>query len=135
MQRFQQTQTAFTPERQVVAALQFTIPLYDGGLARARSSQAECRTEVLRQHREEARRNVILQVRQTHTELTNACGRRLVAERNVTEAREALRAARCRYESGLSTLVEFQAAQAALVQALVSRSQVRCLRAARPNSW
>jgi OMF family outer membrane factor len=124
-QQIQQTHSAFNLGTQTVVGAILTIPLYDGGLASSRAEQANCRVKQLREQREEARRNVVLQVRHAYTDLSNAYDRLEVAERNVRQAREAMRAARCRYEYGLSLLVELQASQTDLVDALVSQSQTR----------
>lgn len=117
--------TGFSPGTQNTTALVLSIPLFDGGITSARVKQAKEAVVQLQAALEDSRRTVLLQVEDAHRELRNAWQLIQSAERTVEEAAEALRIARLRYESDVSTNVEMLDAQATYSQAQFALAQAR----------
>ncbi len=93
-----------------------TIPLWDGGVTRARTRQARAEVDQAAAAARGARLQVEEEVRRTWTDLLEAVERRKAAAANTVQAREALRIARVRYEAGIAQNVEVTDAQVALTQ-------------------
>ncbi|MCS6777964.1 MAG: TolC family protein [Chloroherpetonaceae bacterium] len=105
------------------AVAQVTIPLYDGGLARARSRQARADVATAETNRRAVVDQIVLEVRQAYLNLLQARDRVAVANQALAQAQEAFRLARVRYEAGVTAVagvspqIELSDAQTALVQA------------------
>lgn len=114
-----------------VAQAQIAIPLYDGGLARARSQQARADLATSETNRRAAVDIVNLEVRQAYLNLLQARDRVAVANRALAQAQEGFRLARVRYDAGvtlqagISPQLELSDAQTALTQA--QNNQVNAL--------
>lgn len=117
--------TGFSPGTQNTTSLVLSIPLFDGGITSARVNQAREAVVQLQAALEDSRRTVLLQVEAAHRELYNAWQLIESAEQTVAEAAEALRIARLRYESDVSTVVEMLEAQAAYSRAQLSLARAR----------
>lgn len=111
-----------TTESYVLAV---SFPLYDGGTANARTTQARADVATAEVNRRQAIDNVNLEVRQAYLSLLQARDRVAVANQALSEALESYRLARVRYTNGVSTLVEISDAQNALTQA--ENNQVNAL--------
>jgi outer membrane protein len=94
-----------------------TLSVFDSGLIRARVRQAQSQEDAARARLEQVRQSVAQDVRTALTNLREARARLATAGANVTQAREALRIARVRYQAGVSTTVEVTDAEVALTQA------------------
>jgi outer membrane protein TolC len=94
-----------------------TVPIWDAGLAQARTRQARADVAAAAAQLTAARDTVAEEVKIALEDLRDAAERRRSASANVTEAREALRIARVRYTAGLAPNVEVTDAEAALTQA------------------
>jgi outer membrane protein len=105
------------------AVAQLNLPLYEGGLARARVRQAHANVATAETNRRISVDQVTLEVRQAYLNLVEARDRIAVANQALSEARESYRLARVRYNAGVSEqvgvspLLELSNAQAALTQA------------------
>lgn len=105
------------------AVAQVTIPLYDGGLARARGRQARAEVATAETNRRAVVDQIVLEVRQAYLNLLQARDRVAVANQALAQAQEAFRLARVRYEAGVTAVagvspqIELSDAQTALVQA------------------
>ncbi len=99
------------------AVAQVNLPLYEGGLARARVTQARADVATAETNRRQTVDLVTLDVRQAYLNLLEARNRVAVANQALGEAQESYRLARVRYNAGVSALVEVSDAQAALTQA------------------
>jgi outer membrane protein len=105
------------------AVAQLSVPLYEGGVARARVRQARADVATAETNRRISLDQVTLEVRQAYLNLVQARDRVAVANQALAEARESFRLARVRYnagvseQSGISPLLEVSDAQAALTQA------------------
>ena len=97
--------------------LVFSIPLYDGGVAEAKSTQAEGAIQQLQAVVDQSRRDIQLEVEAGYSELQCLWQQLDTAGLALTAAQEAARIARLRYQSGFSTNLELLDAEAALTQA------------------
>jgi outer membrane protein len=105
------------------AVVSLSVPIFDGGTARARVQQARADVATAETDRRQAVDLVALEVRSTYLQLVQARDRVAVANQALAEAQEAFRLARVRYnagvsaQAGISPLLEVSDAQAALTQA------------------
>lgn len=99
------------------------IPLFDGGVARARGRQARADLATSETNRRAATDQVSLEVRQAYLTLWQSRDRVAVANQALAQAQEAFRLARVRYDAGvtgqagISPQLELSDAQTALTQA------------------
>ena len=112
-----------TDTESFVVALSF--PLYDGGLANGRVTQARADIATAETNRRTAVDTVHLDVRTSYLNLLQARDRVAVANASLGQAIESYRLARVRYTNGVSTLVEVSDAQNALT--LAENNQVNAL--------
>lgn len=122
-QALQQNVTGFVPGQQYTTSITFDVPLFDGGLTRARVNQGREIVEQLTQSREEQRRAVLLEVDQAYLDLTSAQEQLKVAQVASRQAEEAERVARVRYQAGVSTSLELQDAIAETSRARFGQAQ------------
>jgi len=122
---YTRTVTGFNPGQQNVTGLVLSIPLFDGGMAGARTDQALAVVEQLVQQLEGTRRDVLLEVREAYNTLVNNWDKIAVAEKTVAQSAEGLRVANLRYRSGVSTNVELLSAQTDYSQARFSLAQAQ----------
>lgn len=94
-----------------------SMPIFEGGLTRARVRQAQGEVETAIVTEDQVRQAVALDVQQAILSMSDAVERMQSAAKNVDQAREALRLAKLRYQEGISTTLEVTDAQAALTQA------------------
>lgn len=106
-----------------VAAL--SIPLYEGGLTRARVKQAKEDEEVAKIRLDQATLGVELEVKQAFLNLETASKLIEVAESNVAKAKEALRLANLRYENEIGTQLEVSDAELQYARAMTSLAAAR----------
>jgi outer membrane protein TolC len=103
--------------------LNFTLPIYDGGLARARNAQARAAVSSAETSQRQAVDLVTLDVQQTYLNLVQARDQVAVANQALAQAQAGLLLARVRYEAGVSAkagispLIELSGAQVALTAA------------------
>jgi len=113
-----QNATAFQPNQLWVAGVQLSVPIFDGGLVKAKVSQAKEDVLQLRENLAEAQRNISLEVEMRHSDLLTSWARKEVAEKALVQADEFLRLAQLRYKVGVSTNLE-------LLQAETSQAEAR----------
>lgn len=105
------------------AVLSLSLPLFDGGVARARVQEARADVATAETNRRQAVDLVALEVRSAYLQLVQARDRVAVSNQALAQAQEAFRLARVRYnagvsaQAGISPLLEVSDAQAALTQA------------------
>ncbi|GAB4456143.1 MAG: hypothetical protein OHK0029_13570 [Armatimonadaceae bacterium] len=113
---------AFQLNRLATFGVTLTVPISDGGLARARKQQAEAEREAAVTTRRLAEDAITLEVQQAYLDLRTARERLRVAAAALEQGREAVRMARVRYQSGISAegvspLLEVSDAQTGQTQA------------------
>lgn len=117
----------FTPANQGSIGLTIDVPIFDGGVAKARVRQARSDVARAQTDRRAAVDAVTLEVQQALVNLAEARERVAVATVAVNQAREAFRLARLRSQAGvtaapqLSPQIELSNAQSSLTQAETNR--------------
>ncbi len=113
----------FTRRNVGAATLGVSVPIFDGGLARARVQAARAEIATAETNRRQAVDQVGLDVQQAYLTLLQARNRVAVANVGLSQAREAARLARVRYnagvsqQAGVSPILELSNAQNSLAQA------------------
>jgi outer membrane protein len=110
----QRTSTAFQTPNQWAVGLELRWPLFDGGLAKARFSQAEAVRVQLSEGRRELERQVRLEVENALVRGQSAVQNLEVSRRNLVSAREAARLGELRFKMGVGTHQEVLDVQARL---------------------
>lgn len=120
--------TGFSPQYTTgQASLSVTLPIFDGGVTRARVQQARAEVSTAETNRRQSLDQVALEVRSAYLQLVQSRDRVAVANQALAQAQEAFRLARVRYnagvsaQAGISPLLEVSDAQAALTQAESNR--------------
>lgn len=120
---YQPDNGAFTLQNSTVATLTLSVPIFDGGLAKARRKEANGALESAESNARAASDQVKLEIRSASIELLQARSRIAAAEAGLKMAREAYRIAKERYDVGVSQSsvvspqLELSAAQSALAGA------------------
>lgn len=116
-----------TPINEPEAIVGLNIPLYDAGVARDRVKQARAEVAASITSKRDVTDHIALEVQQAYLGLVQARDQVAVANQAVVQARTAFSIARVRYNAGvgsragLSPLLEFADAQAALILAETNR--------------
>lgn len=113
----QRTSTAFQTPNQWAVGLELRIPLYDGGLSRAKTSQAKAVVSQLRESRRELERQIRLEVEEALVRCRTSAQNLAVGLRTQESAQEASRLADLRFRLGVGTHQEVLDAQANARQA------------------
>ncbi len=108
-----------------VALLHLSMPIWDGGVTKAKVDQANADVEKSAQTLQNIKLAVALDVKNATLALKDALKRMATAEQNVKLAEEALRLANVRYNAGVSTMVELSDAELALTQARTEHVNAR----------
>jgi len=103
--------------------LSLTLPIFNGFDAEARIGQAKAQIRELDWTRKGLSDAIAFEVRQAVLNLNQARETLLSQERNVEQAREAVRIAELNYSEGLATNLDVSTAQVALSQARTNHSQ------------
>ena len=117
------TAAGFARVHQAEIGLNLNVPIFDGGLSKARVHEAEGDIAVAETGRRQAVDQVQVEVEQAYLTLMQARDRVAVANVGLSQAREASRLAQVRYSAGVSQTVgvspilEISAAQTSLTQA------------------
>jgi len=93
-----------------------SLPLFDSGATHARVHQAQSDITMASLAEQDKRQQVVLEVRQAYLSLHEAQQRMSTTEKDVAQAREALRLAQVRYKAGVSVSVEVTDAEVAFAQ-------------------
>lgn len=102
------------------AGINVSVPLLNGKLYAARWSEAQLRTEALDRDVDDLTLRVSEQVRVAWLEADSAFRRLDVTARLVSQAKQSLRLAQTRYDSGLGSMVELNQAQVSQVSAEIA---------------
>ena len=101
------------------------LPLFDGGVAAAKSDQAEGALQQLQAGVEQLERDIALEVEAGQARLHSSWANLETSRDALVAAQEAARIARVRYQNGFSTNLELLDAEAALTQALQNQLSAR----------
>ncbi|MHB9132589.1 MAG: TolC family protein [Armatimonadota bacterium] len=102
-------------------AVALEVPLFDGGISRARSNQAKAQLKQLQAREEALHQGITMQVTSAVLSLQAAQQRVLSATDALTTAQEAYRMAETSYKNQVVPMVDVLAAQTALTNARVQR--------------
>jgi len=116
-----QPATAFGEDYSWNVSVAVSMPLWDGGQARAGAREARESVQQLQQTYELTRQAIELEVKQALLDIEAARQRIETMATAVTQAEESLRVARVRYEAGMSPQVELTDAELALTLARTNR--------------
>jgi outer membrane protein TolC len=105
------------------AALGFSIPIFEGGAARARARQAEANIAIAETNFANQRDQIRFQVEQAYSQLNSNFENIQTTALAVQQAIEALRLARLRFQAGVGTQTDVLQAQTALTQARFNNLQ------------
>jgi outer membrane protein TolC len=107
------------------ALLDLKIPIWDGGVTKAKVAQASADVGSSEDSLEQVRLAVSLEVQTAVANLLEATERVRTASENVKLAEKSLRIANDRYDSGIAILVEVADAESALTQAKFNAVQAK----------
>ena len=113
----QRNSTTFQTPNQWSVGVELRWPLFDGGLAQARSAQAAAVVTQLQEGRREMERQVRLEVEEGLVRCATSRQNLEVSRHNLTSATEAARLAELRFKAGVGTHQEVLDAQAHLREA------------------
>jgi outer membrane protein len=99
------------PESYSAAGINMNIPVFNGGLFKARRNEAESRAAAAAKDVQDLSVLIARDVRIAWLDANDAFRRLDVTARMVTEAKEALRLAQARYDNALGSIVELNQAQ------------------------
>jgi outer membrane protein len=101
------------------------IPIFNGGLFKARETEASFRSEAARQRFNDQELQVIRDVRVAYLNGKTAFDRVSLTEQMLTQAQSSLDLAQSRYELGLSSIVELSQAQLNLTSAQIASASAK----------
>jgi outer membrane protein len=113
------------PGRYGAIGLNVTIPIFNGGLFKARQSEAELRAKAAGDNVTDLENRVTRDVRVAYYNATNAYDRMALTRQLVDQATQALDLAQVRYENGLGNIVEVSTAQLNLTSAQIADTTAR----------
>ena len=94
-----------------------TVPLFNGGLFKARQTEAELKAKAATQNIRDLENRVTRDVHVAYLNATSALDRVSLTQQLVQQAQRALDLAQARYDLGLSQIVELSQAQLNLTSA------------------
>jgi outer membrane protein len=113
------------PGRYGAIGLNVNIPIFNGGLFKARQSEAELRARAAGDNITDLENRVTRDVRVAYYNATTAYDRMALTKQLVDQAAMALDLAQVRYENGLGTIVELSTAQLNLTSAQIADTNAR----------
>jgi outer membrane protein TolC len=102
-----------------------SLPFFDSGATRAQVRQAQSEVATADYNEQDISQQIALELRQADLDLQNAQERRQSTEKDVEQAKEALRLAQVRYQAGVSPAVEVIDAETAFAQSRSNQVNAR----------
>jgi len=102
--------------------LNVTIPIFNGGLFKARTEEARLKAQAAAQNLTNEQNLVIRDVRVAWLNATTAYDKLALTKQLLDQAQQALRLAQMRYDSGLGSIVELSQAQLNLTSAQITNT-------------
>jgi outer membrane protein len=116
---------AAIPGRYGAIGLNVTIPIFNGGLYKARQGEAELKAKAAADNVTDLENRVTRDVRVAYYNAINAYDRMGLTKQLVDQAAQALDLAQVRYENGLGNIVEVSTAQLNLTSAQIADASAR----------
>lgn len=108
------------PGKYGAIGMNVSIPIFNGGLFKARQKQAEARAKAATENVNDLQNQVVRDVRVAYLNATTAYDRMALTQQLLQQATLALDLAKTRYELGLSNIVELSTAQLNLTSAQIA---------------
>jgi outer membrane protein len=105
--------------------LNVTIPIFNGGLFKARQAEAELKARAATQNISDLQNRITRDVRVAWLNATTAYDRLALTQQLLDEAQLALDLAQSRYDLGLGSIVELSQAQLSLTSAQIANASAR----------
>jgi outer membrane protein len=122
---FVPTGQATIPGRYGAIGLNVTIPIFNGGLFKARQTEAELKAKAASQNISAEQNRVIRDVRVAYLNATTDYDRLALTDQLLQQAQLALDLAQTRYNLGLSSIVELSQAQLNLTSAQIASASAK----------
>jgi outer membrane protein len=116
---------ATIPGRYGALGLNVTIPVFNGGLFKARQSEAELKSKAAAQNVSDLENRVTRDVRVAYLNATTALDRLALTEQLLQQAQLAMDLAQNRYDLGLGSIVELSQAQLNVTSAQIANAAAR----------
>ena len=116
---------ATVPGRYGAAGLNLTIPVFNGGLFKARQTEAELRAQAATQNINDLANRVTRDVRVAYLNASTAYDRVGLTGQLLKQAQLSLDLAQSRYDLGLSAIIELSQAQLNLTSAQIAAASAR----------
>jgi outer membrane protein len=113
------------PGRFGALGVNVNIPVFNGGLFKARRTEAELRAQAAGQNVKDLENRIARDVRVTYLDAMNASDRIALTQQLLDQARLAMELAQSRYDLGLSSIVELTQAQLNLTSAEIATAGAR----------
>lgn len=113
------------PNRYGAIGMNVSIPIFNGGLFRARQTQADLKARAAAGNVSDLRNRITRDVRVAWLSATNAYDRMALTRQLVEQARLALDLAQSRYDLGLGSMVELSTAQLNVTSASIADANAR----------
>ncbi|HMC61998.1 MAG TPA: TolC family protein, partial [Candidatus Solibacter sp.] len=108
------------PGRYGAIGMNVTIPIFNGGLFKARQAEAELKAKAATENVNDLQNRVIRDVRVAWLSATTAYDRMALTQQLLQQAGSALDLAQTRYDYGLGNIVELSTAQLSLTAAQIA---------------
>jgi outer membrane protein len=113
------------PGRYGAVGVNLNIPIFNGGLFRARQTEAELKAKAAGQRINDVENRVARDVRVAYLNSTTAYDRMGLTKQLLDNAQQALDLAQTRYDAGLGSIVELSQAQLNLTTAQIANTSAR----------
>jgi outer membrane protein len=122
---FVPTGNSAIPSRYGAVGVNVTIPIFNGGLFKARQAEAELKARAATQNTSDLENRIVRDVRVAWLNATTAYDRLALTQQLLDEAQLALDLAQSRYDLGLGSIVELSQAELSLTSAQIANASAR----------
>jgi outer membrane protein len=116
---------AAIPGRYGAVGMNISIPIFNGGLFKARQTEAELKSKAAAENVTDLENRVIRDVRVAYLNANTAADRMTLTQELLTQAELALDLARTRFDAGLGTIVELSQSQLNLTAAQIANTAAK----------
>ncbi|HLK67297.1 MAG TPA: TolC family protein [Bryobacteraceae bacterium] len=116
---------AVIPGRFGAVGMNISIPIFNGGLFRARQTEAELHAKATAQNVTDLENRVIRDVRVAYLNANTAADRMTLTKELLDQAEQSLDLAKTRFDAGLGTIVELSQAQLNLTSAQIANTTAK----------
>ena len=119
------TGEAVIPGRYGAVGMNISIPIFNGGLFRARQTEAELKAKAAAQNVGDLENRVVRDVRVAYLNANTAADRMILTQELLTQAELALDLAKIRFDAGLGSIVELSQSQLNLTSAQIGNTAAK----------